>query len=560
MANAITPLRLFLRQQGDLANLIDADLSTLGEIGILRPLKALNSSAESFPIHSVFMANEVILAGIDDNLKYWTGSAITSLLTSFGNDNPMSFAHAGNWVFIANSNVRKAVYLPTPAGTDWGVRVPTEAPTVVAVLSGTNNKTAGVYSCYYRHKVTMPDGSIIRTDLSPVAAVTLANSDDKFLWTDLIDTSFEGATTIEKELFRQLVGWDAIYLVTTVAFGTVTYDDDQGDTTVQANTAFDQTGYYPPPDSPDIVAYHPGADRVFAAKDNAAFWSVPGEYHTFIFNTSSDTYTNTNEVFLAGENITGMIILDEQMYFGSAGGFRRLRGADPASWRWEDTGATKGPVSERALSKTRWGALYPGNDGRIWMFNGFESSPILEYFVFDVKPSSLSHATFDGRYYRLFYKDETYPSIVVDFFGFPNIPPRVVKSVQDADSSYYDKFADTYITGTSDGFIKTGVNNEPDVEIIIRTPEIPVEALDKLGDMGTLVLRLNTNGGNVEVTTIADGIELDSVSTFSTDSYQFYPVSVPLGCQYTLQFEIKITTKQDFILGEPLMLTKFDGG
>ena len=73
------------------------------------------------------------------------------------------------------------------------------------------------------------------------------------------------------------------------------------------------------------------------------------------------------------------------------------------------------------------------------------------------------------------------------------------------------------------------------------------------------VLRVNSRGDNVTVQTFVDGIERDVGTAFSTDTYAFYPVPVPMDLSYTLQFEITITSKEDIKLGEPMMLAKLDG-
>lgn len=560
MTNAMSAVRLFLRQQGELVNLVNADLSVFGEIGILRNQRTLNQTAESDPVHSVFKANNVIFAGISNALKYWDGSSLSNVLAGPHLDpgTPLSFAHVGKYIYMCNGSAKKSAYIDGPTGLDWGQARPATAPTVSAVAASGTTKTAGAYTCYYRYKITLPDGTIIRTALSDGTSATLADTDDTFSWSNLVHSTFTGATTVAIELFRTMIGWSGTFLVAEIASGTTTYTDDISDTNLQLATAFDQTGYYPPPDIPDLVAYHPGSDRLFVAKGGDVYWSEAGLYHIFVFSSSSGTYSNVNSVFLSGEKLTAMLLIDEQMYFGSQRGWRRLRGTDPSTWRWEDTSARRGPVSPRAVTLTFWGALYPGNDGRLWLFNGFDARPLLEHFVFDRAPGPLSHATFDGRFYRLFYPEDTdYPSVVVDFFGYPQITPRVTKSTYSADGSFYDEATDDLILGDSAGYVRRGRDGN-EATLTIKTPEIPVEALEKLGDMAALVMRINSQGADITLTPYHDGIATGALTAFSTDTFKFEKINIPLGDYYTLQFEISVTSAEDVKIGEPIVLAKGD--
>ncbi len=564
MTNAMSAIRLFLRQQGELVNLVNADLSVFGEIKILRNQRILNATKESDPVHSVFKANNVIFAGVSNALKYWDGSSLSDVLSSPHLDpgTPLSFAHVGKYIYMCNGSAKKSVYIAGPTGCDWGQPRPATAPTVgVDVGAGGTTKTTDAYTCYYRYKITLPDGTVIRTALSAGTSATLTNTTDTFLWSNLVHSTFTGATTVAIELFRTQTGWSGTFLIAEIASGTTTYTDDISDVAAQIATAFDQTGHYPPPDIPDLVAYHPGSDRLFVARDGNVYWSEAGKYHIFVFSASSGTYSNVNSVFLDGEKITAMLLIDEQMYFGSQKGWRRLRGTDPGTvanplWRWEDTSARKGPVSSRAVTLTFWGALYPGNDGRLWMFNGFDARPLLEHFVFDKAPGPLSHATFDGRFYRLYYPEDTiYPSVVVDFFGYPQITPRVTKSTYSADASYYDEATDDLILGDSSGYVRRGKDGNS-ATLTIKTPEIPVEALEKLGDMAALVMRINSQGADITIVPYHDGIAASAITAFSTDAFRFQKINIPLGDYYTLQFEISVTSAEDVKVGEPLVLSK----
>lgn len=551
MNNRNTPLELHAR--GDLVRLINADTTYPGEIRPLRPLTALNSTAENYSIHSVFRANDIVLVGSNTVLKYVNGTALTSLLTDLANNN-FSFGHAGSWCFIGDGTNKKAVYLDTPVGTDWGLDIPSAGPTCASGAAGNPN---GTYSCYYRYKITLPDGTILRTALSAIVTeITVASQ--KIEWSNIAHASFEGATTIQAELFRTATGLGGIYQVALLAEGVTTFSDDYSDAGLITLVEYAETGYWPPPSNPSIVIYHPGADRVFCAVDNSVYWSLAAKYHVFLYDEDAGEYTNINDVFLSGEDVTGMVMIDEQLYIASQKTWIRLRGTNPDTWDWDPTNAIKGPVSWRAAAVTRWGVIYPGNDGRMWLFNGFEASTILEHFVFDTDPDSTCHATFDRRFYRLFYGDSTYPELVIDFYGFPDIQPRIVKSTQSATSSCYDNLSDELYLGDSNGYVRNGEDTNEEVSILIETPEIAVEDLTMLGDESKMIIRCDTGGDDLTVTPKEDGVEQSALEAITSSSLEFEIVPLAFNDYYVIAFVIEITSSSAVRIMDPIMIAKDD--
>jgi len=137
------------------------------------------------------------------------------------------------------------------------------------------------------------------------------------------------------------------------------------------------------------------------------YWSRAGVYHIFMYDEDILEYENINDVYLSNEVVTAMVVLDENMYFGSKRTWTRLRGQDPDTWTWEQTSAKKGPQNWQAIVITMWGAVFIGNDGKFWKFNGFESTPFLQHFVFDTAPGSDACMVFDGQRLRLFWNDTT---------------------------------------------------------------------------------------------------------------------------------------------------------
>ena len=552
--NRYTPLQLFIRQQGEVQSLVNADTTLMGRLKLLRPLAALNATAEGSSIHSIIRANGVVLVGSGINLKYQDSAALTSIFAALSGED-ISFAHAGNWVFLADGTNEQAVYLTGQSGCDWGLNPPTAAPTVTVGAAGTTKDNT--FSCYYRYKITLPDGTIIRTELSSAGTVVITGADanKKIEWTALVHATFTGATTVAIELFRTGVGWAATYLVAEVASGTTTYSDDVSDALLQLETEFAETGYYGPPSGVNITVYHEGADRVFCTVDNEVYWSEAGLYHTFVYDETADEYTNVNSVFLEGEDVTGMVMFDEQLYIGCQRTWKRLRGTNPYYWSWEPiSGAIKGPLSWGAMAVTPWGIIYPGNDGHIWIFNGFETARIVEHFVFATKPDATCHSTYDGRFYRLFYGDTTYPELILDFLEFPRRPPRVIQSTRDASASFYDPSSNTFYLGDEDGYLRNGEDTDTEVTLTMRTAEVPIEQIINLGAGATLLIHANSQDVTLQITPYYDDVAQDPITTVRTSSLERVPIALPWNDYRAVSFEITITTAEDIEIREPWLL------
>jgi len=554
MNNRYTPIALAGRDRGECVRLINADLTTIGKITPLWRLAAITSKV-NYAIHSMIRANGLLVAGYDKTLAYLSSGVFNSLSGDMSGDN-ISFGHAGNWLYLSDGTNLKSLYISGPTLCDWGQTIPAAGPTCVSGAAGNPN---GTYSCYYRYRINLPDGSRVLTALSTIAT-SIAVVNQKIEWSNIVHASFPGATSVQVDLFRTKTGFAGTYLVTTLNEGTTTYSDDLSDATLQANVAYAESGHFPPPSCVSIVAYHASSDRVFCSVGNSVYWSEAGKYHVFGYDETTGVYSNLNDVFLDGEDVTAIIVLDEQIYVGSQQTWVRLRGRDPASWIWETTSAEKGPGYWRSCVVTRFGVIFVGNDGRIWLFNGFRSIPYLEDFVFSTNPGAECHATFDGRFYRLFYEDTTYPELVVDFYGFPNVSPRVVKSTRSASASFYDRANGELYVGDSDGYIRNGEDLTQSVSILIETPEVSVEDMAALGDMGKLVIRANTGGSNLAIIQKEDGIEKTTLTPFKTTKLESEQKSIALNTYLTLAFVLSLTATDSAVeIQDPLILAKDEG-
>jgi hypothetical protein len=538
---------VFFAKKGETQSCINADLSFVGQIRPLKPLLKVNDTAAT-NIHSLFVINGNIFCVDDTMLKH--SSLLSTLLAGLASTH-MSWANVGQWIFYCNGTNKGAIYIPTPAVIDWGASIPAAAPTV-AVGAGT---LTGDYYCYYRHKITLADGTIIRTALSPVANISPAAQSIE--WSGIVHSTFSGATTIEVELFRGSVTATSLYLVTTLAAGTTTFSDDVSDVDLVLGTVYAETEYSPPPAGLQIVKYSPSADRVFASKDGDVYWSEAAKYHTFLYNATTGEYRNVNSVFLGDDKITSIQVIDENTYFGSIKTWRRLRGTNPSSWQFEDTNAICGPMNDESVADLPWGKLYPGKDGYMWMFNGFDSRKLFEDFVFAVNPTNTAHAVYDGRFYYLYYDDPTNPELIIDFYKYPAKPARIVQSTRTAVASCYDGLTkQTYIS--DGGYIRSGANIEGSVITSFRTAEVNVEDLIQLGDMASIIFRTNTQGDSLIITPYFDGVAQPSLNAIITSALQYINAPLPIGDSRMMFFDFLISSDKAFVIEEPMLIRKGD--
>lgn len=545
-----TAVDVMLRKKSEVALMVNVDLSKPGVCTPLKTLLPLNQTA-GVDIHSLCVANGSIIIVDGVTIEYLSGSTPTSLGAVLSS-HPMSLSHVGNWIFCGNGTDRKAIYLPVKTLCDWGIDIPTVAPTVAAGAAGNPD---GTYSCYYRYRVTMPDGTLILSALSPATDITVTL--DKIEWSGLVYPTYTGATSVQIDLFRTATSMAANHLVTTLTSPVTTFSDDLIDADLILLTPYSETGYYPPPDNPSIVKYYNAADRVFVTVGPDAFWSESGKYFTFLYSAAGGDYQSVNSVFLTGEDITAVKRIDENLYFGSTGTWRRLRGKTPSDWQWEDTMAEAGPVNDASAVETPWGIIHPGIDGTMWLFTGNSSRSILDEFVFTTRPGTASHATFDGRFYRLYYEDPDYPELVVDFLKYPEVAPRIVKSTRTATASFYDKKTGTFFCADA-SYIRSQDDVVSSIAMTIRTGDIPLDFLGKMGSRSSLGFKANTMGEVLTVTPYLDGIAAAPITiTTAVDSRGVTPI--PFGDAYSLSLLITYTGTEPITIEEPWLIMKDEG-
>jgi len=563
--NQDTPLDCFVqRQLKRVPVLINADTELSGKIIPLRPKRAMNSTVCGASVHTILKANLTILVGAGDSLYYLDSDDEPVLLKSGLNDYNFHMAQVGNWVYGTDYYENFSVYIGSdpPVYCSWGHAVPESPPTVVAGAAGNPD---GTYICYYRYKITLPDGTILRTGLSEGASVDVTGG-KKIEWSAMVHASYTGATAVQIELFRTMSGWSATYLVATIDEGTTAYSDNVADATVQANTEFDETGYYPPPSSAiRHVFYHEGADRVFVAVGGDVYWSEPALYNVFVYNERAAEYTNVNSVFLGSQReITCMALLDEQLYLGAEHTWRRLRGTDPAYWAWESVGgAIKGPMDERNAVVTKWGIIYPGNDHAMWIFNGFETDRIITWFRPGGYgfPSSTSFAIFDGRFLSLFLSPTAglydYPEFRFDFLNYPTEAPRVVVSSRNPSAAFYHNDSDEIYFGTEDGYIQNDTDVTTDVTMSFYTPEIPVEGITKYGDAATMYVDFCSGGDQLSISVYLDeSTDADDLTAITAATRQRKAIPLLEYPSRTIMLQFSLTTHELLAeIREPLIIT-----
>jgi len=190
----------------------------------------------------------------------------------------------------------------------------------------------------------------------------------------------------------------------------------------------------------------------------------------------------------------------------------------------------------------------------LWVFNGFETVRIAEHFVFPTDPSTTSHATFDGRFYRLFYEDSTNPLLILDFYGFPRNPPRAIQSTQTATASHYDQGSNELYYGDSSGYLRNGQDTTTDVTLSFKTAEIPIEQLVNLGNAATLLIHADTVGDNMTITPYYDNVAQTALATINTSLMERVALPLPWNTYREISFHVTITTHDAIEIREPWMI------
>lgn len=317
-----------------------------------------------------------------------------------------------------------------------------------------------------------------------------------------------------------------------------------------------------PPASPSISAT--GAKVVW--KDKRVFfikvpgygrhlwWGAPFEPQSL--DPSWDGY---NTPVFENEDNTTLLVFADMVYIGSRAGWKRLRGKTPDYWVLDDIDSVVGPVTDKSVAVTPFGAIYPREDG-LYLFNGYsarifypQAKTILENVNWNVVEKAFS--VWDGRYFRFFYPRGASVvndrELVVDLVGgLENA--RATESDRAASGGFYDPVTKILFLGDEDGNLEVaGSSGSRALEVV--TKEFPAQGLLQAGTFQRLHYDADTQGETITVTAYYDGVEQAPV-TISTTSRKRGQVSLPKGNAYRVGIKIAVTTDKDVKLYEPWTL------
>jgi hypothetical protein len=190
------------------------------------------------------------------------------------------------------------------------------------------------------------------------------------------------------------------------------------------------------------------------------------------------------------------------------------------------------------------------------LFDGFACRPILDEYVLPTPPhETYAHAAYDGRWLYFATPDDNCPFLVADFMRYPQSPPRAVVSGKSYSASYFDRLTGKlYLADTQ--YVYQGANSDASVAVALRTAELIPEDLAVLGDMGMMVMHVNTQGGSLIVTPRANGVAGKALSPVITSSLQYKEVPISFKDVYSLSFDMAITSTKDVVIESPIMLRK----
>lgn len=175
--NTFQANRLLL-ENGECATLVNADLSYVGYLGILKGNTSYKTGL-SGRIHTLYKTGDNLFIGHGTGLSHIdvsTGTLTDLSLTFDGSD--LHMISYENFLYCTDGSTHYKVYIPTLATSIWGIDNPLTAPS--GALGETGNPS-GTYSLYYTYVAKYPDGTEYETDLSPVG--TIAVADGKIEWT-----------------------------------------------------------------------------------------------------------------------------------------------------------------------------------------------------------------------------------------------------------------------------------------------------------------------------------------------------------------------------------------
>lgn len=191
-----------LLQDGESAELVNADFDVFGDVGILWPFTTLVSGL-SGRVHSIYITDRDMFVGHGTALSHidLDTNVVTAILTGLNGSDVSMFA-TDTWLFLTEGETHKKIWLSTLDDYEWGIDNPLSAPSAVSGAAGSPN---GTYDLYYSYVAKYPDGTEYETDLSPMSQVAVSSA--KIEWTYPATVSDSQITHIR--LYRDKTGQTA---------------------------------------------------------------------------------------------------------------------------------------------------------------------------------------------------------------------------------------------------------------------------------------------------------------------------------------------------------------
>lgn len=286
------------------------------------------------------------------------------------------------------------------------------------------------------------------------------------------------------------------------------------------------------------------------------WWSAP--YEPQALDPGWDGYNTT--VF-DDENNVSLISLEDCVYIGSKKGWMRLRGKTPDHWVLDRTMATMGPLNNKSVAVTPFGAIYPRADG-LYIFNGYtarlffeKGKGLMENVNFDEIDKIFS--LWDGRYYRLFYPSGSGTTndreLIVDMIaGVDNA--RATEGDRAASAGWADIPTGTIYLADESGNVYTEGGGSATRSLEITTKEYPAQGLVMSGQFSKLHYDIDCAGASVYVTPIYDGVAQTAILIPSNTSRTRKHILLPKGNAYRVGIKITVSTDQAVKIYEPWIL------
>lgn len=400
---------------------------------------------------------------------------------------------------------------------DWSISNPSVYPSVSAAATG--SIPGDQYLCYYTFLITFNNGYVYETYLSPASnggtPVVCSDPTSNTINWDIVPTMTnvpDYVASVHRKLYRGSTTLGDNYYVATISDNTTTtYVDTLANATLLGNGAYPLTGKNPV--STSFVDADIHLQRVFYTVGNTLYW-------TEAYDPLGVAPDNTIVVSKENEDLTCCVQYGDQLYMSSKSAWYRLQGSLPEQFQIKKPFTTQGCINRHTLRKTVLGIIFLGWDG-VYMFDGANTknitAPILGYEYWENvtnKEHYRTHAEWDEKMYYLYH---TYNGLtrclVIDFTTFPVL--RCFFTDVKATAMEYSRENGIALYGVGNYLMKHGTGEV--FSAFVKSKDLSFKNIFGRKRLNTLFYDIDTNGKDVVVTFIQDGVELPTTITLNTN-------------------------------------------